>query len=140
MSKSRKRSSPKISWSKKLTMFRALSIRQPWAWLIVNGYKDVENRSWRTRYRGPILIHSALSTRDLRDGEAAKVARRFGIRMPREYERGGIVGAAEVVDCRTRTGSPWHRRGQIGWVMAKPRRLSFRECKGSLGLFRPEFK
>jgi hypothetical protein len=106
----------------------------------VNGYKDVENRSWNTRYRGPILIHAALSTHDLRAGEGTNVARRHGIKMPREYERGGIVGVAEIVDCRATTGSPWHRRGQIGWLMAKPRRLSFRECKGSLGLFRPRFK
>jgi hypothetical protein len=37
---------------------KALSIRQPWAWLIVTGYKDIENRSWRTNYRGPLLIHA----------------------------------------------------------------------------------
>ena len=39
---------------------RALSIRQPWAWLIVNGHKDIENRSWRTKYRGPFLVHAGL--------------------------------------------------------------------------------
>lgn len=38
---------------------KALSIRQPWAWLIANGYKDIENRSWRTNYRGPVLIHAS---------------------------------------------------------------------------------
>jgi hypothetical protein len=38
---------------------KALSIRQPWAWLIVNGYKDIENRSWATKFRGPVLIHAA---------------------------------------------------------------------------------
>jgi hypothetical protein len=32
---------------------KAISIRQPWAWLIVNSFKDVENRSWKTKYRGP---------------------------------------------------------------------------------------
>ena len=35
---------------------KAISIRQPWAWLIVNGYKDVENRTWYTSHRGPLLI------------------------------------------------------------------------------------
>lgn len=38
---------------------KALSIRQPWAWAIVNAGKRVENRTWETRYRGPILIHAA---------------------------------------------------------------------------------
>lgn len=37
----------------------ALSIRQPWAWLILNGWKDIENRDWTTRVRGRILIHAA---------------------------------------------------------------------------------
>ncbi len=37
----------------------ALSIRQPWAWLIINGYKDIENRSWPTNYRGTFFIHAS---------------------------------------------------------------------------------
>lgn len=36
---------------------KALSIRQPWAELILRGLKDVENRSWFTRYTGPLLVH-----------------------------------------------------------------------------------
>ena len=41
---------------------KTLSIRPPWAWLIVHlpgPWKNVENRSWPTRYRGPLLIHSS---------------------------------------------------------------------------------
>jgi len=38
---------------------KALSIRQPWAWLIVDGYKDIENSTWHTNYRGPALISPA---------------------------------------------------------------------------------
>ncbi len=46
-------------------MMLALSISQPWAWLIVNtntypGGKDIENRGWMTHYRGPIAIHVPL--------------------------------------------------------------------------------
>jgi hypothetical protein len=37
---------------------KALSIQQPWAWLIVNGYKDIENRSWFTKGRGKFLLHA----------------------------------------------------------------------------------
>jgi len=37
----------------------ALSIWQPWAWLIANGYKDIENRTWWTKFRGPFLIHAS---------------------------------------------------------------------------------
>jgi hypothetical protein len=38
---------------------KALSIRQPWAWLIVNGQKDIENRCWKTHFRGKIYVHAA---------------------------------------------------------------------------------
>ena len=38
---------------------KVIVIRQPWAWLIVNGYKDVENRTWVTRYRGMLLIQAS---------------------------------------------------------------------------------
>lgn len=31
-------------------MMAALSIRQPWAWLVVQGYKDIENRDWPTNF------------------------------------------------------------------------------------------
>lgn len=36
----------------------ALSIRQPWAWLIINGGKDIENRDWPTKFRSRILVHA----------------------------------------------------------------------------------
>jgi hypothetical protein len=43
----------------------ALSIRQPWAWLILHAGKDIENRDWPTKYRGPFLIHASKGmTRD----------------------------------------------------------------------------
>lgn len=40
---------------------KALSILQPWAWLIVNGNKDIENRNWHTRFRGRFLVHEKCS-------------------------------------------------------------------------------
>ena len=38
---------------------KVLSVRQPWAWLIVAGHKDIENRKWYTNHRGPLLIHAS---------------------------------------------------------------------------------
>ena len=38
---------------------KAITIRQPFAWLIVHGHKPVENRIWETKFRGPIAIHAA---------------------------------------------------------------------------------
>lgn len=105
----------------------ALSIRQPWASLIVEGRKDIENRTWRTEHRGPILIHAAKTP----DHEARDRLCRYG------DPSGGIIGIAEVVDCVTGHQSPWFS-GPIGWVLANPRRLKLTPCAGRLGLFRPE--
>ena len=38
---------------------KVLTIRQPWAWLIANGHKTCENRSWEAAHRGPLLIHAS---------------------------------------------------------------------------------
>ena len=51
-------------WTPGLKKLKAISIRQPWAWLIVNGYKDVENRVWFAKLRGRVLIHAGVSKSD----------------------------------------------------------------------------
>lgn len=117
---------------------KALSIRQPWAWLIVSGHKPIENRSWRTHFRGRFLIHaSAGMTRD----EylcAWNHAEDNGIALPAfgNLERGGIIGMAEIVDCVEDHPSPWFF-GPFGWVICNPEPLDFRACKGTLGFFTP---
>jgi hypothetical protein len=126
-------------WTCRLAELRAITIRQPWAWLIVNGHKDIENRSWATRHRGPLLIHAGQSEADLDEAELAGIERKHRIKLPREFERGGVIGVVDVVDCRARTKSSWHIRGCIGWVLSNPRRLPFRPCKGALSLFRPKY-
>jgi ASCH domain len=60
-----KSKSPLIRWTKQFESMRTLSLRQPWAWLVVNGYKDIENRSWRTNHRGPLVIHASSTTTTL---------------------------------------------------------------------------
>jgi hypothetical protein len=62
---------------------RALSIRQPWAWLIVHGFKPVENRDWATDYRGPLAIHAGKTcTRKYFDQISASLAIEFGAAAP----------------------------------------------------------
>jgi hypothetical protein len=131
----RKRHAPKIRWTAALRRAPALSMRQPWAWLIVNGYKDVENRSWSTRHRGPLLIHAGQARPD--PDAIAWVTRWRGIRLPPVCDFGGIVGVVELEDCRAYSDSRWHQRGATGWVLRKPRRLPFLKTKGALGLFKP---
>jgi len=113
---------------------KALSIRQPWAWLILNAGKDIENRRWYTSYRGPILIHAA-TTLD-RDGYAYLRHERH-IHMPRteEYECGGFVGTARIIHCVRYHTSIWFD-GPYGFVLADVKPLpKFIPYRGRLGLF-----
>lgn len=129
---------PAARWTHPIERLPALSVRQPWAWLIVNGYKDVENRSRRTKHRGPLLIHASLAKTDF-DKLRSQVERRFGVSVPEVVERGGIVGIVDVVGCEEHPRSKWRAPGHFGWILAHPRRLKFRACSGSLGFFTPQF-
>ena len=124
-------------WTDQLLSLPALSIRQPYALLVTQGIKDVENRSRRTHKREPILIHASLSDEYLTP-EVAKMCEAIcGFQLPKTYEFGGIIGVAEIVDCVPRHSSPWKLRGTWGWVLANARPLPFRACKGAVGFFYP---
>lgn len=120
---------------------RALSIRQPWAWLVVNGRKPIENRDWTTSYRGPLLIHASKTiTRKYYDQvlaslrEADLAAAAAAVPAFEQLELGGIVGQAELVNCWTEHPSPWFT-GEIGWELANAKPLPFMAWKGALGFF-----
>jgi len=70
---------------------KALTVKQPWAQLIVEGYKKFEFRSWKTKYRGKILIHAGMSL------EKDMVSRFKDYNL--EYTMGAIVGEATLEDC-----------------------------------------
>ena len=70
---------------------KVLSIKEPWASLIINGYKEYEFRSWKTKYRGKILIHTS-KRMDKKNIERFKC---YGL----EYKCGAIIGEAELIDC-----------------------------------------
>jgi hypothetical protein len=117
---------------------RALSIQQPWAWLIVNGYKDIENRSWHSSYRGPVLIHTGKNLdEDFWFYPFIPVEIRQQVPQVVDLTRGGIVGYAEIVDCVTDSESPWFF-GKYGFVLRNARPLTFFPCKGKLGFFEVE--
>lgn len=143
---------------------RALSLSRPWTTLILNGTKDVENRSWRTPYRGTLVIHGAQSW----DGDSA-AATAGQILDPDSYpltdlfingkHPTGYLGTVELVECHEPGTtacvtainrwqpfgsppigrcSPWAFDYACHWVLAYPRR--FPEPipgNGRLSLFRP---
>lgn len=117
----------------------ALSIRQPWAWLILNAGKDIENRNWSTRVRGRVLVHAAkgVTEGEYEYGVDAAIAYGCNLRqMPawKAIERGGIVGSVEIVDCVSDSDSPWFV-GRYGFVLRDPKPLPFTPLKGRLGFF-----
>lgn len=129
---------PLIRWSAGLRQLKALTIRQPWAWLVTNGYKDIENRIWATRHRGPLLIHAGSSTADIHADVRKYIERKHGVKLPEAFDMGAIVGVVDIVDCVTKHPSPWYHKHGFGWVVAKPRRLPAKPCKGKLKIFSPD--
>jgi hypothetical protein len=101
---------------------KALTIRQPWADLILAGVKTREYRSWRVDYRGPLLIH------------AAKRKEPFA-EVPRSTPRGGFVGVVDLVNIIVLEDADPSKR--YAWVLVSPRRIPFVAAKGRLGLFDP---
>lgn len=120
----------------------ALSVRQPWAWLIVNGHKDIENRSRNiANFTGPVLIHA--SERMTRaDYEACLIfVSAFNADLAEqipdlgELHRGGIVGMAEITGHgNMEMKSPWWT-GPYSYMIEDARTLPFQECPGRLGFF-----
>jgi hypothetical protein len=122
-------------------MMRALSIRQPWAWLIVNGHKDIENRVWSTRYVGPLVIHAAKGmTNDEYDDVVDMLSddpRLRHIQLPdrKLIDRGGIVGIAHCNGSVDQCDSPWFF-GPYGFVLSNQRAFhTMIPFKGQLGFF-----
>lgn len=124
---------------------KALSIRQPWAWAIIHAGKDIENRTWFTKYRGPVLIHAAkgMTIREYVDFKNSlwngapyteAVLRAGDLPPEKDLLRGGIVGKARIVDCVTRHSSPWFF-GRFGFVLADVEPLPFTPLRGALGFF-----
>jgi hypothetical protein len=134
---------------------RALSLRQPWAWLMIRPditvpaerevarelhlIKDIENRDWHTKVRGRVLVHAAKTmTRD--DYATAHAhASDLGIELPpaNELDRGGIVGEFFITGCVTNHESPWFF-GDFGFTVENAKPLPFTPCRGMLGFFEPE--
>lgn len=82
--------------SKEPSLTYALSIKQPWAALVVQGLKTIEVRRWPTARRGRILIHAARVP-----DERAEAWRHVSEAMrPLTQLQGGIIGAVELTECR----------------------------------------
>ena len=119
---------------------KALSIKQPWASLIANGIKDIENRTWKTHFRGRIYIHASVKSA----GNTAYLLNKeqdnffaFNTENYKTFESNlpysAIIGEVDVIDCVINHPSIWaektyyfaHTKVPIdkqiyNWVLANP--------------------
>ena len=127
---------------------KALTICNPYPELILRGLKRVENRTWYTSYRGPLLIHAGKSRKWLSLSEDGTRDEEFDIALS-EMSFGAIVGIAHLDTCvpisDIRNGHadqeyPWlrlheHCEGPWCWVLSGVRRFEPFPYKGAMGLF-----
>ncbi len=139
---------------------KAISVRQPWAYLILQRGKNVENRTWSTDYRGPLLIHAGRqwashvpgSSRQRDVVSAVRVGGKL-IEWPDNLARGAIVGMVELLGCVPANlgmagdrqlqklvdqvkRSAWAEAGMVHWLLSAPR--AFAEpilYRGKQGIF-----
>lgn len=139
---------------------KALSIKQPWAYLIAKGWKDIENRSWKTNYRGRIYIHASMSKTDMNkmpvldiEHRMSRAGRTFGeigdfltAYYAGDLDFGAIIGEVDIVNCIYRFGdendnlySPWHERAMYGFVLTNAVMYDkIIPYRGQLGFFEVE--
>ncbi|QWT24955.1 hypothetical protein KPL76_06250 [Subtercola sp. PAMC28395] len=143
---------------------RILTVRQPWAWAIIHGQKDVENRVRNIAgdYRGPVAIHAGLAPFEQNNMASKLHANMHGGETDTRIVFGAIIGTVDLVDVHTASvigGCGWLRHdcpehgtcrehcstwamgpAPEGWfqhlVFANPRPIAPIPFKGALGLRR----
>ena len=125
---------------------KALSLKQPYAWLIANGYLLVDDRTWGTQYRGPMLIHAS---KGLYEQYYDYIKANTDIPLPSKdkLEYGGVVGIANLVLCcqpgnipagisrQQRAHFGGLNQAYFGFLFEQARTLPLMPCPGKLGIF-----
>lgn len=92
---------------------KAISIKQPWGSLIVSGVKDIENRTWATKFRGRVLVHAGAKSANYWDSPLCGIIDEFIRKITKtgtdysNYQHGAIIGSVEIVDCVINHPSIW---------------------------------
>jgi len=114
-------------------MKKFISIKQPWAWLIVAGFKDIENRDWPTSHRGETFIQAGKyipAEDELRD-----IEKTFRVKIDRAaLKYGGVIGKTNVIDCVRSHSSKWFF-GPFGFVLTGSVAVPFQPLRGMPGNF-----
>lgn len=119
-----------------------LTLHRPWPALILHAGKRVENRAWRTHYRGPIFLHAGQRWDDGALDFAATIPMPEGTTAAdwvSQFEQGhpvGIVGLARLYNCVRDEPNYWSIRDQWHWLLNDPHEFPTPvPCKGKQGLW-----
>ena len=120
---------------------KALSLTQPMAWAIFHG-KDVENRTWPTKFRGRVYIHASKGFNKEHYQWIMENDNRLvtgGLPFIYEFVHGAIIGEVTIIDCVQHHGSRWAMEGQYQFVLEDAKLYGKPiPCKGMLGFFEPK--
>lgn len=141
---------------------KAITVQQPYASLICQGIKDIENRSWRTHYRGPVYIHASAKAAKLifEQPDQATIQEIIIATMLGEVENQDlfscIIGQVDIIDCVTNYPSFWATKSEgvlvgnkffykdkptYNWVLANP--VLFKKpimnVKGKQSFWKPDY-
>jgi hypothetical protein len=112
---------------------KTLTVHQYWADAIFDHDKDIENRTWNTKYRGELLIHAGKSKTSLSDSEQA-IVKAMGTPSQSPI-LGAIIGKVEIIDCVQNHPSQWAIAGHYHWILSNPKRCEPYYIKGGLSLW-----
>ncbi|WCM42437.1 ASCH domain-containing protein [Flavobacterium sp. CBA20B-1] len=118
---------------------KAITIKQPWAYLIASGVKDIENRTWKTHFRGRVYIHVSAKKANFWLTEQASIVHDELVKISLDdYKKttglfSAIIGEVDIVDCVINHPSIWAEKGfnyasydgtqykeVYNWVLANP--------------------
>lgn len=110
---------------------KCLSIRQPWASLIIENIKDIENRTWKTKFRGTVLVHTCAWYSQTPAG--ILTTEQWLYSKDKEYDHrvySAIIGTVDIIDCVINHKSIWAEKIEYpnwtelpliyNWVLANP--------------------
>lgn len=131
-------------------MVKALSFKQPFAWLIANGFLLVDDRTWGNDYRGPMLIHAS---KGIYEEYYNYLVEHTDLPLPPrdKMEFGGVVGVANVIGCyranQLPQGLTHEQRSSYdnlppnvyGFLFDQAQPLPLMSCRGRLKIFEIDF-
>ncbi|BAQ63952.1 ASCH domain-containing protein [Geminocystis sp. NIES-3709] len=116
-------------------MMKVITIHQPWAWAIAEGFKTVENRTWQTNYRGLLAIHAGKSKKSLKYLDTVKEL--TGVENPK-LRFGEIIAVVNLTNITIFTHTEWEKwavKGQYHWLLRNPVKVEPIKINGQMGLW-----